>query len=95
MIKVDHIALANLLSRKPMVPEFIQDEATPENLSRALLTYMNDEQAAKQQTDTFMDIHLQLRQNASVKAAQAVLTEIGVAAIANELTQNERDDVVV
>lgn len=78
MIKVDHIALANLLSKKPMVPEFIQDEATPEKLSQALLTLMNDKQAAKQQTDTFMGIHLQLRQNASVKAAEAVLAEIGV-----------------
>jgi len=78
MIKVDHIALANLLSKKPMVPEFIQDEASPENLSQALLTYMNDEKAVKAQTDTFMDIHLQLRQNASAKAAEAVLGEIGL-----------------
>jgi lipid-A-disaccharide synthase len=78
MIKVDHIALANLLSQKPMVPEYIQEEATPDNLSHALLELLNDQQAAKQQTDTFMDIHLQLRQNASAKAAEAVLKEIGV-----------------
>lgn len=76
MIKVDHIALANLLSKKPSVPEFIQDEASPEKLSAALLNYLRDEQAAKQQTDTFMDIHLQLRQNASLKAAAAVLAVI-------------------
>jgi len=76
MIKVDHIALANLLSKKPMVPEFIQDDATPEKLSAALLNYLRNDEAVKQQTDTFMDIHLQLRQNASVKAAEAVLTEI-------------------
>lgn len=61
-----------------MVPEFIQDDATPEKLSQALLALMSDEQLAQQQTDTFMDIHLQLRQNASVKAAEAVLAEIGV-----------------
>lgn len=79
MIKVDYIALANLLSKKPMVPEFIQDEARPDKLAQALLNYMNDELAARAQTDTFMDIHVQLRQNASVKAAEAVLAEIGVA----------------
>lgn len=78
MIKVDYIALANLLSKTPRVPEFIQDDATPEQLSQALLALMSDDQLAQQQTDTFMDIHLQLRQNASVKAAEAVLAEIGV-----------------
>lgn len=98
MIKVDHIALANLLSKNPMVPEFIQDEATPENLSKALLTYMNDELAAQQQIDTFMDIHLQLRQNASFKAAEAVLAEIGVIDVDlqnNESTTRESGDVTV
>jgi len=95
MIKVDHIALANLLSKKPMVPEFIQDEADPEKLSQALLTYMNDEQAAKEQTDTFMEIHLQLRQNASVKAAEAVLGEIGVSVSGIQSTVSESDNVAV
>jgi len=78
MIKVDYIALANLLSCRPMVPEFLQDDATPEKLSEALLTYLTDEDAVKQQIDTFMAIHLILRQNASVKAAAAILAEIGV-----------------
>lgn len=99
MIKVDHIALANLLSKKPMVPEFIQDEATPERLSAALLNYLRNDEAAKQQTDTFMDIHLQLRQNASAKAAEAVLAEIGVAEIAGAGNTNvsggESNDVAV
>lgn len=95
MIKVDHIALANLLSKKPMVPEFIQDDATPEKLSQALLALMNDEQLAQQQTDTFMDIHLQLRQNASVKAAEAVLAEIGVDDEAMSEDQGGADNVAV
>jgi len=90
MIKVKYIALANLLSKKPMVPEFIQDEATPENLSEALLNYLRNDEAVKQQIDTFMDIHLQLRQNASLKAAEAVLAEIG-----RESTQDGSADAAV
>ena len=93
MIKVDHIALANLLSKKPMVPEFIQDEATPEKLSSALLNYLRNDEAVKEQTDTFMDIHLQLRQNASVKAAEAVLAEIGE--VNAEIHSGESNDITV
>jgi len=95
MIKVDHIALANLLSKKPMVPEYIQDDATPEKLSAALLNYLRNDEAAKQQTDTFMDIHLQLRQNASAKAAEAVLAEIGVVKSGCDETHNEGSDVTI
>ena len=95
MIKVDHIALANLLSKKPMVPEFIQDDANPEALSKALLNYLRNDEAVKKQTDTFMDIHLQLRQNASVKAAEAVLAEIGVAETGGEATHSDGSDVAV
>ncbi|MEH6358409.1 MAG: lipid-A-disaccharide synthase [Pseudomonadales bacterium] len=95
MIKVDHIALANLLSKKPMVPEFIQDEATPEKLSAALLNYLSNDEAVKEQTDTFMDIHLQLRQNASVKAAEAVLAEIGEAEINESVSGGESSDITI
>ena len=78
-----------------MVPEFIQDDATPEKLSAALLNYLRNDEAAKQQTDTFMDIHLQLRQNASAKAAGAVLAEIGEIESGCDETHNEGDDVTV
>ena len=95
MIKVDHIALANLLSKKPMVPEFIQDEATPEKLSAELLNYLRNDDAVKQQTDTFMDIHLQLRQNASAKAAEAVLAEIGKVNINADVRGGKSSDITI
>jgi lipid-A-disaccharide synthase len=36
LVKVDHVALANLVAGEEVVPEFLQDEATPEALVRAL-----------------------------------------------------------
>ena len=38
----EYIGLPNLLSNKQIVPEFIQNEATPENVSAALLKVLED-----------------------------------------------------
>lgn len=37
LVRVPHIALANLVAERRTVPEFVQDEATPEALAEALL----------------------------------------------------------
>lgn len=37
LVKVPHIALANLIAEERVFPEFVQDAATPESLSAALL----------------------------------------------------------
>ncbi len=37
IVKVPHIAMANLLAREEVVPEFVQDDANPEKLAGALL----------------------------------------------------------
>lgn len=42
LIKVDYIALPNLLAKKLLVPEFIQKKANVENLSQALFYYLNN-----------------------------------------------------
>jgi len=42
MIKVAHICLVNLIAGKEIVPELIQDEASPENISRLALNILND-----------------------------------------------------
>ncbi len=38
LVRVDHIALANLVAGRGVVPEFLQDEATPDQLVPALLS---------------------------------------------------------
>lgn len=43
LVKVPHIALANLIAEARVLPEFVQDEATPESLSAALLPLLDPE----------------------------------------------------
>ncbi|TWI55497.1 lipid-A-disaccharide synthase [Pseudomonas duriflava] len=74
MVRSPYISLPNLLAGKKLVPEFIQDAATPESLSMALLSLLDDPAT---QTADFESIHCLLRQDASRQAADAVLDLIG------------------
>ncbi|CAD5108293.1 lipid-A-disaccharide synthase [Zestomonas carbonaria] len=76
LVKSPYISLPNLLAQRLLVPELIQDEATPEALARTLLPLLDD---GVVQTEGFDAIHRTLRQDASRTAAGAVLELIGVA----------------
>ncbi|MDR2187275.1 MAG: lipid-A-disaccharide synthase [Azonexus sp.] len=67
------VGLPNVLAGREIVPEIMQDRATPENLAAALLRLLNDKENARLIAETFTGIHLQLRQNTAEKAAQAVI----------------------
>jgi lipid-A-disaccharide synthase len=43
LITVDHVAMPNILANEVLFPEFIQNEATPENLARAALELLDDD----------------------------------------------------
>jgi lipid-A-disaccharide synthase len=43
IVKVNYLAMPNLLAKEEIFPEFIQDKATPENISRAALDLLQDE----------------------------------------------------
>jgi len=68
-----YVGLPNILAGKFVVPEFIQDDATPENLAQALLNLYADKETCARISEAFLDIHLQLKQNTAEKAAAAVL----------------------
>lgn len=68
-----YVGLPNILAGKFVVPEFIQDDATPENLAQALLNFLADKETCARIGEVFREIHLQLKQNTAEKAAQAVL----------------------
>lgn len=71
------VGLPNILAGREVVPEILQDDATPENLAATLVKLYEDKENARAVADTFTDIHLQLRQNTAEKAAQAVIECIG------------------
>ena len=68
-----YVGLPNIISREFIVPEILQDEATAENLSQALLNLLEDAgiQACLQQR--FYDMHLSLKQDTSERVVQAIL----------------------
>lgn len=77
LIKVRHFALPNLLTGEDLVPEFLQEEVTAESLGRALLGELNDDTRRSEAIRAFEAIHLNLRRDASQRAAEAVLRLIG------------------
>ena len=72
MLTTEYVALPNLLTRKPYVPEFIQQAATPEALASALLTLLTDEDIYQETISAFAELTEQLAQGADLKAAAAV-----------------------
>jgi lipid-A-disaccharide synthase len=68
-----YVGLPNILAGKFVVPEFIQDDATPENLAQALLNLYADKVCRTRIGKVFSGMHLQLKQDTAQKAATAVL----------------------
>lgn len=72
-----YVGLPNVLAGKFVVPEILQDDATPENLAQALLELMGDKKAMEELEAQFTAMHLQLKQDTAQKAAQALLPYLG------------------
>ncbi len=73
MLYLPYVGMPNILAGERLVPELIQDQATPANLACALLSLLRDTAAQRRQIERFREFHERLRQNAAEKAADAVL----------------------
>ena len=74
LVSSAYISLPNLLAERLLVPELIQDAATPEALAQLLAPLLD---GGEVQTEGFDVIHRALRRDASLQAAQAVLQLTG------------------
>ncbi|MGE8297363.1 MAG: lipid-A-disaccharide synthase [Pseudomonas sp.] len=74
LVKSPYISLPNLLAERLLVPELIQDAATPDALAQAVAPLIDGGQV---QTEGFDVIHRALRCDASLSAADAVLKLAG------------------
>ncbi len=74
LVSSAYISLPNLLAERLLVPEMIQDAATPEALAQLLAPLLD---GGEVQTEGFDVIHRALRRDASVQAATAVLQLAG------------------
>lgn len=66
------IGLPNILARDFVVPERVQEAATPENLANDALAWLADTPRRNAAIETFRAMHLSLRQNASARIADAL-----------------------
>jgi len=75
LVKLPYFSLPNLLTTKPLVAEFLQDDVTAQKLSEALLLNLDPaQQSVIEMGHAFEEIHLSLRQDASKRAAEAILS---------------------
>jgi len=72
-----YVGLPNILAGEFIVPEFLQQEATPENLSQAALNLLFDNTVRRRLEERFTRMLQQLRQGTAQKAAQAILPLLG------------------
>lgn len=77
LLTVSHFALPNLLAGRALVPEFVQDAATVDNLGPAVLRWLDDVVARSELMVEFEALHTQLRCDASRQAAAAVAELLG------------------
>jgi lipid-A-disaccharide synthase len=75
-IKVSSVILANLVIGKDVIPEYLQENCTPENLSRALGEVLSDSPLRRQQLEAFATLDAKMstgNTSPSVRAADIVL----------------------
>jgi lipid-A-disaccharide synthase len=68
-----YVGLPNIIAGEFIVPELLQDDATPENLAQALVNVHNDPVIRRRLPDRLAAIHRSLRQDTAARAADAVL----------------------
>lgn len=78
--RLPYVSLPNILAGRFVVPEILQDDATPENLAQALLNVLADKLVRARQENVFLELHRQLRQDSKARLAQALMPLLGAQA---------------
>ncbi|MFZ4759328.1 MAG: lipid-A-disaccharide synthase [Burkholderiaceae bacterium] len=68
------IGLPNILCHDSVVPEFVQDAATPEAMGAAVLAQLDDPAHAARLAERFAELHTLLRRDCAQRAAEALLS---------------------
>jgi len=77
VLKTKHLGMPNVLAGREIVPEFIQHEARPDSISKAVLKLMNDQSVRDVMISEFNAIIAKLGETgASARAARVILDEL-------------------
>ncbi|MGO2390725.1 MAG: lipid-A-disaccharide synthase [Halomonas sp.] len=72
LVKTQWVSLPNLIAQETLVPELIQEAASPEAIADQLSAMLTDEPSRYALETRFAEIHATLQRNASRRAAQAL-----------------------
>lgn len=72
LVHTDWISLPNLIARETLVPELIQDAASPEAIADRLGAMLDDEAGRKALEVRFAEMHAALQRDASRRASEAI-----------------------
>jgi lipid-A-disaccharide synthase len=73
MLYLPYVGLPNILAGELIVPELLQEKATPAALAAALAGLLDDKDRCERQVARFAGFHRELRRDTAATAAQAVL----------------------
>ncbi|TNF33500.1 MAG: lipid-A-disaccharide synthase [Gammaproteobacteria bacterium] len=76
LVTVPWVSLPNLLANRMLVPELLQDAATPDALAGAVMAWFDEPARREGLLEAFAGLHDSLRCDASERAADAVLLTI-------------------
>nr|WP_298380090.1 lipid-A-disaccharide synthase [uncultured Halomonas sp.] len=77
LVKTKWISLPNLIAQETLVPELIQQAATPEAIADHLAVWFEDTEACRALEKRFAEMHAALQRGASQRAAEAVIAVAG------------------
>ncbi len=78
MLKTPYFSLPNHLLGRMQVPEYLQQDASPQRLAEGLLALLQDPERAAAQIAPFAAVHRELKRDAAARAADSILERAGV-----------------
>lgn len=68
-----YVSLPNIIGKRHLVPEFLQEDAVADNLVQALSAYLSDTRLCGLISECFASMHGEMRCNAAERAADALI----------------------
>jgi len=78
LLKTPCVSLPNQLLGRMQVPEYLQQDATPQRLADGLLGLLQDPERAAAQIAPFAAVHRDLKRDAAARAADSILEKAGL-----------------
>jgi lipid-A-disaccharide synthase len=77
LLRTRHVALPNILAQTALVPELLQRDMTAGRIAEEVSRWLNDPDRLQSLAAKFEDLRQELQTGAAVKAAEAVLQQVG------------------